>query len=102
MQHLARVCEKHKIIAAWMHGRIAKLTLAMFADRIDLAGWIKTKDVALSPARIKIEVLAGLTVALALVPEAVAFAFVASVHPLVGLYAAFIVRLITAMMRGRP
>ena len=40
--------------------------------------------------RIRIEILAGLTVALALVPEAVAFAFVAGVHPLVGLYAAFI------------
>jgi sulfate permease, SulP family len=53
-------------------------------------------------ARIKIEVLAGLTVALALVPEAVAFAFVAGVHPLVGLYAAFIVGLITAVFGGRP
>ena len=46
--------------------------------------------------------LAGLTVALALVPEAVAFAFVAGVHPLVGLYAAFIVGLITALFGGRP
>ncbi|MGR3572083.1 SulP family inorganic anion transporter [Brevirhabdus sp.] len=46
--------------------------------------------------------LAGLTVALALVPEAVAFAFVAGVHPLVGLYAAFIVGLITALIGGRP
>ncbi|MCR9069098.1 MAG: SulP family inorganic anion transporter [Rhodobacteraceae bacterium] len=52
--------------------------------------------------RIRIEVLAGLTVALALVPEAVAFAFVAGVHPLVGLYAAFIVGLITALIGGRP
>lgn len=94
--------EKHKILLAWMHGYVAKLTLAMFADHIDLAGWIKTKDPALRPARIKIEVLAGLTVALALVPEAVAFAFVAGVHPLVGLYAAFIVGLITAIMGGRP
>ncbi|WP_155153290.1 SulP family inorganic anion transporter [Curvivirga aplysinae] len=54
------------------------------------------------PVRIKTEVLAGLTVALALVPEAVAFAFVAQVHPLVGLYAAFIVGLITAVFGGRP
>ncbi|MEM6896754.1 MAG: SulP family inorganic anion transporter [Pseudomonadota bacterium] len=53
-------------------------------------------------SRIRIEVLAGLTVALALVPEAVAFAFVAGVHPLVGLYAAFIVGLITALIGGRP
>jgi len=51
---------------------------------------------------IKTEVLAGLTVALALVPEAVAFAFVAGVHPLVGLYAAFIVGLMTAVFGGRP
>ena len=39
---------------------------------------------------------------LALVPEAVAFAFVAGVHPLVGLYAAFLVGLITALIGGRP
>ena len=52
--------------------------------------------------RIKTELLSGLTVALALVPEAVAFAFVAGVHPLVGLYAAFIVGLITAVFGGRP
>ena len=52
--------------------------------------------------RTKIEILAGLTVALALVPEAIAFAFVAGVEPLVGLYAAFIVGLITALIGGRP
>ena len=52
--------------------------------------------------RYTIEILAGLTVALALVPEAVAFSFVAGVHPLVGLYAAFIVGLITAVFGGRP
>jgi len=55
-----------------------------------------------TPQRIKTEVLSGLTVALALVPEAVAFAFVAHVHPLVGLYAAFIVGLVTALFGGRP
>ena len=53
-------------------------------------------------SKYKTEVLSGLTVALALVPEAVAFAFVAQVHPLVGLYAAFIVGLITATFGGRP
>ena len=52
--------------------------------------------------QVRIESLAGLTVALALVPEAVAFAFVVGVHPLVGLYDAFIVGLITAMTGGRP
>ena len=50
----------------------------------------------------KAEVLAGLTVALALVPESVAFAFVAGVPPLVGLYAAFIICLLTAIFGGRP
>lgn len=50
----------------------------------------------------KNDVLSGLTVALALVPEAVAFAFVAGVEPLVGLYAAFMVGLITAIFGGRP
>jgi len=50
----------------------------------------------------KIEILSGLTVALALVPEAVAFAFVAGVQPLVGLYAAFIICLITSVFGGRP
>ena len=52
--------------------------------------------------RWKDDLLAGLTVALALVPEAVAFAFVAGVDPLVGLYAAFLVGLITASIGGRP
>lgn len=51
---------------------------------------------------IKNDLLSGLTVALALVPEAVAFAFVAGVDPLVGLYAAFLVGLITASIGGRP
>ncbi len=51
---------------------------------------------------LKTELLSGLTVALALVPEAVAFAFVAGVAPLVGLYAAFIVCLITSVFGGRP
>ncbi len=50
----------------------------------------------------KNEILSGLTVALALIPEAVAFAFVAGVGPLVGLYAAFIVGLITSLFGGRP
>ena len=59
-------------------------------------------DEGLSTARLRIELLSGLTVALALIPEAVAFAFVAGVHPLVGLYAAFLVGLITAVIGGRP
>ena len=59
-------------------------------------------QIKISLPQIQIELLAGLTVALAMVPEAVAFAFVAGVHPLVGLYAAFIVGLITALIGGRP
>jgi len=54
------------------------------------------------PASFKDDMLSGLTVALALVPEAIAFAFVAGVNPLVGLYAAFMVGLITASIGGRP
>ena len=46
--------------------------------------------------------LSGLTVALALVPEAVAFAFVAGVSPIIGLYSAFFIGLITAIVGGRP
>lgn len=59
----------------------------------------------IQPSRVtsvKNDLLSGITVALALVPEAVAFAFVAGVEPLVGLYAAFMVGLITACIGGRP
>ncbi len=50
----------------------------------------------------KDDILSGLTVALALVPEAIAFAFVAGVSPLIGLYSAFFIGLITAVLGGRP
>lgn len=50
----------------------------------------------------KDDILSGLTVALALVPEAVAFAFVAGIDPLVGLYGAFMMGLITSLFGGRP
>ncbi len=50
----------------------------------------------------KTEVLSGLTVALALIPEAVAFALIAGLSPLTGLYAAFVVGLVTAILGGRP
>ncbi|MFT5966037.1 MAG: SulP family sulfate permease, partial [Flavobacteriaceae bacterium] len=50
----------------------------------------------------KTEVLSGLTVALALVPEAIAFALIAGLSPLTGLYAAFVVGLVTAIFGGRP
>ena len=51
---------------------------------------------------IKDDVLSGLTVALALIPEAIAFAFVAGVSPLVGLHAAFMMGLTTAIFGGKP
>ncbi len=85
---------------------MARALLASFADQLRKTD--RMPDLRISPSerltlgRLKIEVLSGLTVALALVPEAVAFAFVAGVHPLVGLYAAFLVGLITALFGGRP
>ena len=51
---------------------------------------------------IKNDILSGLTVALALVPEAVAFAFVAGISPIVGLYGAFMMGLVTSIFGGRP
>ena len=50
----------------------------------------------------KIEVLSGLTVAMALIPEAVAFALIAGLSPLTGLYAAFVMGLVTSVLGGRP
>ena len=79
-----------------------KPTLAAFVERLPGSDWKDSASPHLTPGRIKTELLSGLTVALALVPEAVAFSFVAGVHPLVGLYAAFIVGLITAVIGGRP
>ena len=55
-----------------------------------------------SPTEIKINLLSGITVALAMVPEAIAFALIAQVSPLTGLYAAIIVCLITSVFGGRP
>jgi SulP family sulfate permease len=80
---------------------LTKPTLAAFAARLSS---VDLNDSELPPFtlnRIKTELLSGLAVALALVPEAVAFSFVAGVHPLVGHYAAFIVGLITAAIGGR-
>ena len=53
-------------------------------------------------ANIKNDILSGLVVAVALVPEAIAFSFIANVSPIVGLYTAFILGLITALMGGKP
>jgi SulP family sulfate permease len=81
---------------------LIKTTLSSFAKSIGFnsQNYIPVEGASFSLFRI--EVLSGLTVALALVPEAIAFAFVAGVTPLSGLYAAFIVGLITAVFGGRP
>lgn len=54
------------------------------------------------PINYRTEVLSGLTVALALIPEAVAFALIAGLSPLTGLYAAFMMGLVTSILGGRP
>lgn len=54
------------------------------------------------PVAIQKEILSGLTVALALVPEAVAFALMAGLSPLTGLYAAFVMGFVTSVLGGRP
>ncbi len=55
-----------------------------------------------SSQNIKNDILSGLVVAVALVPEAIAFSFIAGVSPIVGLYTAFILGLITAIIGGKP
>jgi len=79
-----------------------RAAMALLANRISPPNLSIMQDEGWSVGRVRTELLSGLTVALALVPEAVAFAFVAGVHPLVGLYAAFMVGLITAVIGGRP
>lgn len=81
---------------------MTRAILDSLANRLAIPDLRWMPDEGLSPGRLRIELLSGLTVSLALVPEAVAFAFVAGVHPLVGLYAAFLVGLITALIGGRP
>ena len=79
-----------------------KTTLSSFAKSIGFNAQNYIPKEGASFSLFRIEILSGLTVALALVPEAIAFAFVAGVAPLSGLYAAFIVGLITAIVGGRP
>ncbi len=59
--------------------------------------WIEVKA-----ASVKDDILSGFTVAIALVPEAVAFAFIAGVSPIVGLYGAFMMGIVTSIIGGRP
>jgi SulP family sulfate permease len=78
---------------------VKSLAFILFIIFVILANSILKKY---SPQVIKNDFLSGLTVALALVPEAVAFALLAGVHPLVGLYAAFSMGLIAGIFGGRP
>jgi len=82
--------------------QVSSQALLNFADSISFNAQNYIPRDGFSFSLFRIEILAGLTVALALVPEAIAFAFVAGVAPLSGLYAAFIVGLITALIGGRP
>jgi len=81
---------------------LTKTTLASFVKSIGFNAKDYVPKEGASFSLFRTEILSGLTVALALVPEAIAFAFVAGVSPLSGLYAAFIVGIITALVGGRP
>src|SRR3546814_16628232 len=56
----------------------------------------------MKPARLRADALAGLTTSFALLPECIAFALVAHLNPLMGLYGAFIICTLTALFGGRP
>ncbi len=62
----------------------------------------KFKWVEKTQMNVKDDIFSGLTVALALVPEAIAFAFIVGISPIIGLYGAFMMALITAIIGGRP
>lgn len=80
--------------------------MSAFQDRLNRFWFGNSINASNRPVMTKAQagtdLLSGFTVSLALVPEAVAFAFVAGLAPLAGLYAAFIVGLVTALMGGRP
>ena len=65
---------------------MSNFSMASFANRLKISGLSEEGKPGFSARLLRIEVLAGLTVALALVPEAVAFAFVAKVPPFCLLY----------------
>ena len=82
--------------------QVSSQALLNFANSISFNAQNYIPKDGLSLSLFRVEIFSGLTVALALVPEAIAFAFVAGVAPLSGLYAAFIVGIITALIGGRP
>ncbi len=53
-------------------------------------------------SNVRADILAGIVVGLALIPEAIAFSIIAGVDPKVGLYASFIIAVVTAILGGRP
>ena len=57
---------------------------------------------SMKPIRLRADILAGLTTSFALLPECIAFALVAHLNPLMGLYGAFIICTLTALFGGRP
>jgi SulP family sulfate permease len=65
-----------------------------------LISWLKSSKLNFS--QVRTDVLSGITIALALVPEAVAFSFIAGVEPIISLYGAAIVGIIASMLGGRP
>ena len=77
-------------------------TFSALAERISIPARRRNGPITFNAHRTKTELLAGLTVALALVPEAVAFAMIAGLPALTGLYAAFVMGLITSIFGGRP
>jgi SulP family sulfate permease len=81
--------------------RSAHLSLSRTNIRRNVRQYIRLFDFSQKVDH-RTEVLSGLTVALALIPEAVAFALIAGLSPLTGLYAAFVVGLITSIFGGRP
>ncbi|MGB7301261.1 MAG: SulP family inorganic anion transporter [Burkholderiaceae bacterium] len=86
--------------------KIPRSALAALTPPVDPSFPIKTAYLNLfslvQAKNYRTELLSGLTVALALVPEAVAFALIAGLSPLTGLYAAFVIGLVTSVLGGRP
>lgn len=84
-----------------MRSSLLKLDVGSTIDMQRILNFFDFKSIGPN-VNYRLEILSGLTVALALIPEAVAFALIAGLSPLTGLYAAFIVGLVAAVLGGRP
>lgn len=82
--------ELSEAVKFWRHLNLNRLIMLLHSTKQDWFGNIRG------------DVLAGLVVALALIPEAIAFSIIAGVDPKVGLYASFCIAVITAIVGGRP